>query len=360
MAISGKNPMVQMFGTYLRLKRNAGNKSVADAARILGVGSSFVRAIEAGSYPLNPNRIDKLRQLLSEEYIDPERAINFFIGLQFVQFQMEAGETGYEALKKLSDLTEDFKKFYENVKVFFEYSEDSLQQKKFLEEKAILEVTNFLTQKFYVEESRKQFNSVLIDTIRNTRTIHLETIMEVRDLLERHPPLHVGDVAANWENINAKRLKCLKGIFQEASYIISESNVRKFTYDYLFEEKFEFLNFIFLEGDTEKILKEKFVTLLNDARKKVSKKELTQSEVDKINIRCVKYLNVKSECDKVLEGENSIIINSKAFWVFSMISGNEIGFIGVPQAEDYKVLNLTYKDTLERIKYFDNIWELAG
>jgi hypothetical protein len=175
-----------------------------------------------------------------------------------------------------------------------------------------------------------------------------------------HPPLHITGIADKWERDNKTKFTHLKGFYLAEHIIITSENFQLFNFEYLFADTFEKLKMIFVSDKTNKQLEKHFIKELNNSRSKNNLLELSKAEIAKISIKTINVDDVTEDLGELMIDGDGLSNNSlAAFFIFSMKSGNQIGFVGFREDDNEKdyILNLKYGDAKKRLKIFDEEWK---
>jgi transcriptional regulator with XRE-family HTH domain len=364
-----KNPLNVCFGYFLKKHRKDFNKTTNEVALEMGLGHSLYRMVEAGNSTFPSGKTFALIKTFSETFINQklefELIAKYILGAHYIDTEMlnakkEERTISFNDLKRdLIDNDIVFSKFFSKVYDFF--SKRELPNSDYYTSELIpKEVLDFLTNKNYELKPVEQYNDEIFKEIKSSYSLHIEMILSLIREFKSHPPLHISGIADKWEKDNKTKFTHLKGFYLKEDIIIKDLNFKLFNYDYLFENTFEELKMIFVTDISKAQLEEEFVKELNISRMDNNLKELTKTEIKKIKFKSIEEKNL-SEDFHILIRENKGLDTKDllAYWSFSMISGNQNGFVGYrnrTNERDY-VLNLKYGDAKNRLRTFDDLWK---
>lgn len=370
--IENKNPFNVLMGLllkYYRLEKKLTSKAMALK---LNSGHSLYRLMESGASPFHPSKIYLLiglfEDLFEDEDIEFDNLSKFLIGGQYIDALVNRkkrdtsrGLTYEQALKELLDNdTVGFVKLFDKTKRLFVPDIEEKEMLYLENEKVPLELFDFLSLNNYNKPKTEQYKDEVIESILNSYSLHTEIILSMAKEFNTHPPLHISGIADKWEKDNKKKFKYLRGFYLKEDIIINEENFKAFNYDYLFEASFTEMQMLFVSDKPKEDLELDFVNKLNASREANSKKILTETEINKINIKTVKKAHLTENLKSLLKNSTGSSDDSLlAFWIFSMISGNQNGFIGFRKRDNEKdyILNLKYNEVNKRLNMFDEEWK---
>ncbi len=363
--VKNKNPFNILIGLLLKYYRVQKRVTSKDMAIMLNSGHSLYRLMESGASPLHPSKIYLLIEIFDdlfedEQNIEFENLSKFLIGGQYIDALVNRKKrnsrslTYQEALQEfLGNSGDDFNKLFNNVQGLFDLKTKEKDLNHLIDEKAPLELFDFLSLNNYEKNKTLQFGDKIIERIGNSYSLHIDMLLSMIKEFSTHPPMHISGIADKWEKNNHHNFEELRGFYLKEEIIINKNNFKLFDYDYLFDDNFKKLRMVFVSEKSSPELKDSFVQKLNASRNK----KLTKREIDKINIKSIKSINENLK-NLVADSDNSNPNNLMTFWVFSMSNGNQNGFIGFKNTieKDY-IKNLKYAESIRRLEIFDKEWD---
>lgn len=358
--MADKNPMAHMLGAYLRRERNYLKESSSSIAQKVGnLTDSFYRLIESGHALPQTYRMFSLIKALKKSSIHYDRLSIYLTGAHYVDELMQEGKTPKAAMYELASLNDDFNKFYEQTIDYFS-SADDFVLKDLLSSKLANEVANFLSNPAYLSPQDKFIQEGLATQFDEMATLTLQLFLDFMHTFKRHPPLHISDIAQQWEDENQGNFKNVIGFYKDVDLIISPENLSKFNFPYLFKNQFENYRMIFISSQSSKAIKEKFIKGLNEVLIGKKLPTLTATEIDKIQIKTISSSKgYENEINGLVKEDSSIYKDLRAFWQFTMYEGNPIGFVGASRDHVSYVMNLKYRECMDRKKLFEFLWSVA-
>ncbi|MFN8250261.1 MAG: hypothetical protein U0V75_00160 [Ferruginibacter sp.] len=351
-----RNPLSVILGAYLKRERNNARRSSSEIAEQLFLGESIYRMIEAGSANLNINRISLLISVFEESSIQFERLAKYMAAIQIFEFETAKKTDLRYILSLIGDA--DLEYFFTKIIDLFKLSYGTDEYKNILDEIAVKELSSYLGASNYRTKEVSTFKNDAVNVLFDVPSIEVPNILSFLKSLSNRQPLHVGPVAKEWEE-NMNGLTLLRGFYTRAEIIISESNLDLFLYDYLFKDTFIGLKMIFVEDRySAKTLEEKFIHKLNASRRNYEKKLLSKVQENKIQFKTIasKDKTYSEDITSLLKGREDIFQHLDAYWNFTHSSGIEIGFVGGAASEKNYAMNISSKDSFERTRVFDTIW----
>ncbi len=368
--IKNKNPFNILIGLLLKYYRVQKRVTSKDMALMLNSGHSLYRLMESGASPLHPSKIYLLIEVFDNLFeenqnIEFENLSKFLIGGQYLDALVNRkkrassrGLTYQEALQDfLGNSGSDFNKLFDNITGIFDTKTKEDDLNYLVNEKAPLELFDFLSLNNYEKTKTKQHKDEVVAKVYGSYSLQIDMILGVLEELSSHSPSHISDNAHYWEDKNKTKFTHLRGFYLKKEIVINEENFILFDYSYLFESNFKELKMVFVSNEKSDDLKEDFIKKLNHSRIKQNKKELTKNEKEKIHIKTISDTDIGNFQDLITENKGLLNTGLLAYWSFSMRNGNENGFIGykVGGGEEY-AFNIKYLDGKERVKKFDKKW----
>jgi len=364
-----------MFGTHLRLERARLGYSSKDVSARLSLTDTYLRLVESGRATLNQSLAFRLIEVFADagptqdtRAISFPRLALFAVGIHWVGAEMAAHpgrDAGKRATEALASRDTDFDIFFRRTKPYFELGEDSDAQKAFLEEVAAQEVGLFLRSDSYGREDIKDILNNILDLRRDLLdlpTLNIDLLLDLKQALAGRSFVHTDGVAARWETQRASQFRLVRGLFLHAKPVVTQENLDCFHYEYLSQERFLGLQFIFMNADISSVqLKRLFITLLNKGREKVKLEPLTRKECDKIHILRLSD-SQREEHDDVLtelrRRDERTGNPYDAYWSFETHYNLHIGFIGwLGDANPDSTRNLTLNSSVAKAIQFSTLWD---
>lgn len=354
-----KNPLSWLFGEYLRQERNQLGETGDEMAQKLDLGASFYRMIESGNANMHPNKCIHIIHALRESHIEFGRLCKLLVGIQYIEYYIKRDESPQFALAALGSIDKEYKSLNNATQPLFNDSTDDESKKNFVQRLGVKEIEQFLGKTYYVPNEARSYETALTGKLRSTRGLTLELTMDILATLSKHPPMHISGYAQNWENENATRFVSLIGMYKNSDLIISEENLSKFHFLYLFKKQFKDIKFIFLDTTKSKAdsLKKKFISLYNDLSSKEKRTPLSPTEIDKLHFIGAKNYR-KEDLDYFFRADPpDESMQLAAYWSFSTLQGTEIAFVGVKKEDIGFVSNLSYNSAINKKKDYLELWE---
>ncbi|MGQ2985532.1 hypothetical protein, partial [Flavobacterium sp.] len=245
----------------------------------------------------------------------------------------------------------DLEYFFEKISSVLLNNPESAKYKELLHGVAVPELKRYLCSKNYRIRTPEEFQQAVIQEYDMVPSLQMPAIVHFLKSQAGHIPLHIGPVAKEWEEREARTFRRLRGLYRDTDLILSDQNLKLFQYPYLFLNSFDRMEIIFVDKKSPKSLKNTFIKKLSNAKGS----EISQSIADKIEIKTLpdSLLNV---ADPLLKGRDDIFPKLKAYWSFTNNAGIEIGFVGGADGANNYAINLPRKESLERKDLFDIIW----
>ncbi len=362
-----KNPLGVFFGSFLQSERKRKKAGIAihDLAEQLGISSSLYKMIESGNAPFNIARLFDLIKVFDETNLEFDRLSKYFVGLNYIDFVMKKSDNpklAKEALASLADNDEEFKVFFHKTEKYFDIIEGSKDQKEFIQDTVINEVSRFLSLRNYTEIISTNYTDELAKQIHAMPTLNIEIVQDVIHSFGKIYPQHFGHIAQEWEDQNCNNFKSVEGFYTNPKFIVSKKNLSAYNYPYLSKDGFTDLRFLFITDEKTNIhLQDEFKRILNEAR--TGNKKIPESDIKKkVHFKTLKrkdkrLADIKKDLLRDPNQEGNM--EMQALWIFTTTKGNKIGFIGSEDSSgDFnKVYNLSYDETYKRSSALNQIWE---
>lgn len=316
------------------------------------MSSSLYKMAEAGLTSINVNRLPDLMRVFKSSDLLFDRLAKYSAGQSYIDHLMISyKQTPKDSFAELADVDSEFKHLYEKSLVYFDYEEGSIGQKKYVHDELVSEVRLFLQNNKYPIKEEEKFHGVIIKEIMTVPSLNLDILLNIVTSFAKMMPQHYGTIAADWEFENRKLFTSVDGFFNNKKYIIDKKNLSIYTYEFLKNDDFSSVNFIFFSTEGSDKLKNEFVSGLSNSRNN----ELAVEEKNKINFKSIS--KKRNETAGLLMHPKDSRIQLDAFWVFTTKNGNKIGFVGVSGEDINTVYNLTYHETLDRVEIFNKLWQ---
>lgn len=271
------------------------------------------------------------------------------------------------ATEALASRDTDFDIFFTRTKRYFELPEDA--KKAFLEEVAAPEVGLFLRSDSYGRTGIQEIRNDILDLqkdLLDLPTLNIDILLDLKRALAGRSFVHTDDVAAKWEAQRASQFRRVRGLYLNEKLIVDQANFDRFHYDFLKEEQFSALQFIFMNaGRSRDALKTAFITYLNKGRKNAPETQrlspLTTDEQAKIHIMTLSEAQ-REEHEMVLtqlrRADGSNAMTYAAYWSFETLYDLNIGFLGwrADNNNADSTRNLTLESSVAKANLFTTLW----
>ncbi|WP_374565578.1 hypothetical protein [Nitrosomonas sp.] len=394
MAIAFKNPLSQAFGLALRKERNNSDLRINDIAYDIGIKASFLNLIEQGSSFLHVNK--------SALVVEAFRKSNFCLdGVMKVLMAISMMEA---AAREMLDAHQDEK---ENSKqLYFEGLSAAIDKLSAHDEEklgrllSLFEINKFsrLTPKeatLLIEN--KELDIEVLEFLRNYETYgNLPAEAKEKFLSKRIndeiPTIYFGFITGflnaldalpvkvsfselwKWEDDNRCNFEELIAYVKNKEFVISKNNLRRYHYNYLWEESFTKVRFL-IEGDeTPSALKKQFegifTNLLEECVEGSCPKDCTiknaKEKLDSLDeaLNKIEFKSINNQDDRITTlmrkgiSEDGYI----ATWIFIMNTQSPAGFMAKSVDTDKTTLvegaNLSLSETEEKYEILNDAWNL--
>ncbi len=324
------------------------------------MGDSFMRMIEAGRSPLHISRAFNLVTTFNDADIpiDFPMTMKFLGAVQFLEGGKEDGKkdgVGWTPfIKKLSEIDADFEKFFDKIGTFL----DGVDEKEVddPDESVLHELAVFLSTPDYSRKNTERFNTKLISDIMETASLTLELTLDIFATMKKHPPLHIGETAIEWEMENKDNFSDLKAVYGKKEWILNKGNLERFPHFYIRSSNFMSMEYIFMDGGDSDEVRAEFIKMVSDSWVKNLKVDpMSEAEKKKVNVRCINRKDIEPAISDLLKRKNN---RYEAFWVFTTIRGNQIGFLGLQGDNLEHIINLSFADSSSKAEQFSGIKKL--
>jgi len=358
MAAKQKSPLNILFGAYLQeqRKRFPRRDTIEDICTKgqLGISTSLYKMIESGHASLAIHRAPDLIRVFEHTPITFDRLLKFIAGQNLVEYLINNVELSpVQAVAQLAASDDEFRYLYNRILDFFDYDEGSQSQKEFIQKRGIQEINCFLENSKYPPNAEDRLQKNLIEKIKAIPSLNVEIVQNIIDSMVSIMPQHFGHIASEWEIKNANNFSKVQGFYLSSAFIVSEDNLRKYSYPYL-DNKETTIEFMFHGSEDSFQLQEKFQTILTECRKKA---QLSLPNFDNVKFKTLNRL--QSEFKVLLEDPLDPSVLLQAFWVFTTKSNEKIGFVGVYNKDVNVVYNLSYEESISRSEMFEQLWQMT-
>jgi len=352
MSMSSKNPLSVFFGLFVQHQRKYEKSGITIEElcekRSLGISVSLYKMIESGNAAFNTNKLFDLIRVFDTANLRFDRLSKYFCALSYVESLMNE-QSAQDAFAQLAAHDEEFNRLYIQLEAYFE-EDVSKKTKDDLEDIIVKEIRAFLSSMVYPSEGGDKFESLLVQEIKKVPSLTAELHMDFITAFSKLSPQHYGHIAEQWERDNASNFCRVDGFFLKPDLIIDKNNFERYDYPYLDKATFEAVNYIFVSSKKKKVLWTDFIDELNKSRKT----EIEETGKNKIQI---KTLADSAALMELLRHPDNPSITLEAFWVFTTLKGNKIGFVGVRGGNMNQVYNLSYDEAIKRDEKFRKIWQ---
>jgi hypothetical protein len=382
------NPLQRMFGTYLRLERKRLSLEIGHVAETLGLAETYYRLVESGRATFNQGLSFKLIGLFASRSafngdIAPQnvrfhRLALYLVGAQCVSVEMmnrgAVTQADLRAMEVLAEEDADFERFHHETKDYYSFDENDERQRSFLENTAAAAVAQFLTTDVYVRPTDSNIVEKYLPAamLTDLPTLNLEMVTRMVVDLSGRPFVHTPPFASAWEDRTARQIRAVSGLFEDADFILNETNLEQFHYLYLWERYFRELRFIFCGSTTSpsaSSMRKRFITSINAGRKKAGLDLIETAVADKIKfvlLDAATRSKYQSDIDNLLfhyDPSSKQNIQFEAYWSFETAMGISpsaqclpIGFVGSDFLHSQKIWNLALSSASQKREIFDDLW----
>jgi hypothetical protein len=355
-----KNPLNALFGAFLQNERKKDtSSSINDIGEKLKMSLSLYKMVESGNAAFNVNKIFNLIHTFPDANLSFDRLSKYFVAQSIADLLINKGGTPRDVINKLSENDEEFRHFFLNIEDYVLYNGESKEIKDDLQEKAIKEINEFLSNSVYPIKDDDKYEANMAHKLSKIPSLSIEILLDFIDSFGTIIPQHFGNIASEWEDKNRSNFKSIDGFYVNPGLIIDKNNLSIYPYSYLRENSFTKIKYIFLSEDEPSILGSKFKTILNQCRSEKKIAKISDNDYKKVHIKSIssKSNHQKLMIKELLRDPIQTGGELQAFWVFTTVKGNKVGFVGVRENDTNKVYNLAYKETIDRDNLFKKLWE---
>jgi len=140
-----RNPLLQFFGAYLRMRRKSMGLTAEYMARSCNVTSTYYRTIESGQNVLGVGSVPELIQVFRSRrvWIDFSSLATLLLAISILGKSLIQQTYSSDALQALDGYS-DLKKLVAEMQVFLTVESESAEQQSFLETQAYNAMRDFL------------------------------------------------------------------------------------------------------------------------------------------------------------------------------------------------------------------------
>lgn len=394
---SFRNPLSVAFGSFLRRERKNRELSTEKMAEKIGITKSFYTLVENGTNYFHVKNAPSIVIAL-DKTICVQRVTGLLMAISHMESFARDFRSGYkiglkkryiDGLKSSMDLLSSLDAKGIGVLVD-QFKNDSLLERVV---GANAKQAAKIIAEYGIEEDISEFlaigntaviqnasGSIVSKKINQIPSMYFEFMSDLIDRLVSLP-MQIGfHEMWRWEDDQRKNFREWLCVHGDSSSVVSKVNLERYHYNYLWEPGFKRARIIFLDGEDEKNLKENFVSIMNDrlhasvngkcAQEHIvenAKEKLANFEwaMDKIEFKSLKNIKQDSNLSKLI---NRVLPQDfSSVWIFTMKSGNEIGFqtkISGSNAEQQNMLiegmSLNHFETDSRLSIMNTIWKEEG
>ncbi len=373
-----KHPLAQIMGAMLA-KDRGGRKSVDLAKRIQCAPSTY-RLAESGNLSLNPTLALRLSQVNDYSFTP---LLTLLVAIAVSNDALSIAEAR-NTLRAIGD-ADDQQKFGHlldklgNELWIFAQNRNPDEVKAFIEDKKLHHIMkDYLKNPDFgksVEEVLENDDKILRNKILTLPSIYNDFVTNFIDKTDELPVRVRFSDLGKWEQSNLQSFKRLSALVNDYKTITNFENLKRYRYNYLWEETFIEANFIFISEHTispQAIIGDfqtNMEVALNDIGDTYKLKNLDRA-MQKINVRVITNDN-SNLCKQILTGKNYDGLRDNAttlydaFWVFTRLDRPPVGFLAFDSIhkdiQDYIVyvegVSLNGIHTAEKSAQFQSLWK---
>ncbi|MFN3299834.1 MAG: hypothetical protein ACK41Z_06540 [Sediminibacterium sp.] len=205
----------------------------------------------------------------------------------------------------------------------------------------------------------------------NIPTNQISIFDKIKEFVLTQPKSYSSVSSWIWEENNKSLFKTCFILDKQPEIITGLKNLTNYRYEYLWEEKFEKTNVLFISDDTPAKYTALFKKNLKKSLELLSKKNDTDGQKardmllsfdkildEKIEIKCLSNETYKTEIDNLLKATEQTPYN--AAWVFSLSNFLNVGVRAILEGDDARLTQgdyLTFEETYPVVKELEELWK---
>lgn len=394
---SFRNPLSVAFGSFLRRERKNREFSAEKMAEKIGITKSFYTLVENGTNYFHVKNGPSIVIAL-DKAICLHRVTGLLMAISHMESFARDFRSGYkiglkkryiDGLKSSMDVLSSLDAKGIGVLVD-QFRNDSLlesvvdanarQAAKIIAEYGIEEdISEFLIVGNNAEV-RKTTGSIVSEKMNQIPSMYFEFMSDLIDRLVSLP-MQIGfHEMWRWEDDQRRNFREWLCVHGDSSSVVSQVNLERYHYNYLWEPGFKRARIIFLDGQDAQRLKAEFVSIMRgrlhasvngecapehvveNAKEKLANFEWA---MEKIEFKSLK--NIEQDADLSMLINRVLPENYSSVWIFTMKSGNEIGFQTKISGKHDKQQNLLIEgvslnhfETDSRLHIMKRLWKGGG
>lgn len=381
-----KNPLNQAFGLVLRNEREKRSWSCEYVAQQTGLKSSYIQQVEKGQYNLHVSKCFTLYKTFKGVDVQDGNEFSLEGLMQLLGIisvleargkETEASEQNYmkgikQAAHELrADIKIDklFSKFFEYG--VFDVDRSDKAQSIIIEKNIHSLVNDFLVNYNDFESNYEKRESTSLESFfDDLPSLYFEYVKNSKENLLKLPFQIAFSGIWEWEARHKNDFVEMICLCDSADGVISEDNLSRYSYRYLWENNFEKVQFIFFnEKRTSEEIKSNFSENL---RKSLTKKEdesifnTFEDGINKFNVKVIKSEPnsvFNSITDELLYPPSDVTIKPySAIWIFTLKDGRSVYSVSFLANINYENnlltegISLNIKETLKRKRKLTDLW----
>ncbi|KAB2916146.1 MAG: hypothetical protein F9K23_08530 [Bacteroidetes bacterium] len=380
-----KNPMTVSFGLALKKTRDLLAISNADEfARVLNLGTTYYRSVEAGINNLSPFHslkiIEAFQRSTSNRKISYEALSIFLTTLSYIESLVKADENNItteekyifyiKTIKEQADL-----KLSALLSLFQLIIEKSLQGDAEMdtlihETKTEKQVWEYLTNYHSFNKSSSEIQSSISENfLSDVPTIYFDFLSDTKESLMRLP-VRIGFKGLwQWEERNQDNFVEMICLIKNAENVVSWENLKRYKYKHLWKD-FEIAKFMCVTNLPKSKLysdfKKNLHKSLNDSNEITLLKEF-DDKVAKVKFETLPDPYLKNNTEQI----NDVLTGNSydpdepgkktydAIWIFTMKNKQSIGFLAVMDDKTKQLvegISLTYNESINKLESLNSLW----
>lgn len=395
-----RNPIGLAFGLVCRAERKALNMSVEAVSAALGIKPSFYKLVENGTNYLHVNKSPSVVQAFNGG-MDLDGVTKVLMAIS----HSESMTRGVIADEASSLRTLYHQAFSDSMRLLSEIDPKKLGSlllpyrrqeivddlislpakavKNVLKENELIEImTKFL--KHYVSFGQMEHAGIpdaLMSKLESVPSMYLDFVSEFVGRLANLPAKLGFEEMWRWESENQHLFREWWCYMDYAENIVSEINLQRYHYNYLWEKDFNCVKILFDEGPSSEILKRDFSYILGNLLKRSARGEVRPEyrindaknrlktfdrAMDKVALRS---LSENKESKKELSALKKDLLPEgySSFWVFRLKDNTLAGFYTKVTGKDHPVrtmlsegVSLDQRQASRNLQLLKQLWARAG